>query len=396
MNLNRNTILYIGGFQMPDMNAAAHRVLANAKIFRELDYEVIFLGTSPRQIQTDVVNSIKKNFEGFTYFNLPYPKGLIDWYNYLTSISHIKQFIKSSLEEMPESIVAYNYPSIALNCLRKFCSENSIKLYADCTEWYQAEGNIFSRTIKNFDTNFRMKYVHPKLDGIIVISRYLLNYYKEKMSNIILLPPLVDAEMQKWTPSFKDYSFNGVELVYAGSPGTGAKDKLDKIINALTLIKRESPELIFRLNIIGITKDQYLTSFNINSLSDEEEGYVVFSGRLPHLETIKKIKTSNYQIFIRENNLVNLAGFPTKFAESITCGTPVLTNLTSNIGDFLSDGINGFILDISSDDKFLSSLRNALSKTIEELEVMKQNCLKDNPFDYRRYISGIKDFLARG
>ena len=36
-------IIYIGGFELPDKNAAAHRVLGNAKILRELGYKVILI-----------------------------------------------------------------------------------------------------------------------------------------------------------------------------------------------------------------------------------------------------------------------------------------------------------------------------------------------------------------
>ena len=36
------TVIYVGNFEMPDKNAAAHRVLNNAKIFKELEYRVCF------------------------------------------------------------------------------------------------------------------------------------------------------------------------------------------------------------------------------------------------------------------------------------------------------------------------------------------------------------------
>ena len=39
----KKTVLYIGGFQLPDKNAAALRVLGNAKILTELGYRVVFL-----------------------------------------------------------------------------------------------------------------------------------------------------------------------------------------------------------------------------------------------------------------------------------------------------------------------------------------------------------------
>ena len=38
------TIIYIGSFEMPDKNAAAHRVLNNARNLRELGFNVVFVG----------------------------------------------------------------------------------------------------------------------------------------------------------------------------------------------------------------------------------------------------------------------------------------------------------------------------------------------------------------
>lgn len=40
----KGTILYIGGFELPDKNAAAQRVVANAKALRDLNYNVVFIG----------------------------------------------------------------------------------------------------------------------------------------------------------------------------------------------------------------------------------------------------------------------------------------------------------------------------------------------------------------
>lgn len=58
--MHRNKILYIGGFELPDKNAAAQRVVSNAKLCRDLGYEVTLIG---------VDKSIKSN-------------GLSDKYNF--------------------------------------------------------------------------------------------------------------------------------------------------------------------------------------------------------------------------------------------------------------------------------------------------------------------------
>ena len=46
MNGTTKTIIYIGNFELPNKNAAAQRVIANGKIFRDLGYKVVYIGIS--------------------------------------------------------------------------------------------------------------------------------------------------------------------------------------------------------------------------------------------------------------------------------------------------------------------------------------------------------------
>ena len=38
----KELIIYIGGFELPDKNAAAQRVIGNSKALRDLGYETVF------------------------------------------------------------------------------------------------------------------------------------------------------------------------------------------------------------------------------------------------------------------------------------------------------------------------------------------------------------------
>ena len=42
----KGTIIYMGNFELPDKNAAAHRVMNNGKIFKDLGYRVAYLGVT--------------------------------------------------------------------------------------------------------------------------------------------------------------------------------------------------------------------------------------------------------------------------------------------------------------------------------------------------------------
>ena len=63
--MSKGTILYVGGFELPDKNAAAHRVLSNGKILRDLGYKVVFIDVDKRiQYENDILNT-KRILKGF-------------------------------------------------------------------------------------------------------------------------------------------------------------------------------------------------------------------------------------------------------------------------------------------------------------------------------------------
>lgn len=370
---------------MPDNNAASQRVMANAKAFKDLEYDTFFVGLSRKKDLYNVVDE----YENFKYINLPYPESLKDWFSYLSSIGNYKTY----LEQNPDFIIAYNFPAIALNRLRKWSSRKNIPIIADCTEWYEAKGNFLFRFIKGFDTWYRMKRVHPKMDGLIAISDYLFNYYSCKMENVVNIPPLVDLSMNKWKLKDKNNPVEDdiVNIIYAGSPGNGNKDRLDLILEALSLVKNEKVSN-FRFNVIGITQEQYLSIFE-SPIPENLKYNLIFKGRLSHLNTLSEIKNSHFYLFIRDNNLTNRAGFPTKFSESISCSTPVITNSSSNLSEYIVNGNNGFIIDNLSLNELKNILKDAIQLPRSQIIEMKDHCYQSQLFDYRNYLSKFKELI---
>jgi len=385
----KKNIVYIGGFELPDRNAAAQRVITNGKIFNKLDYIVTYIGVDKSD---DFIESSIREYksEDFTYYSKPqrYPKTNLEWIKFITDISFVKQTIEFDLESNVEIVIAYNYPAISLKKLMRFGKKNHIKIIADVTEWYEPQGSYIFRLIKGADSYLRMNVFQKQIDGVIAISQYLYDYYKQ--NDVIKVPPLVDKNSLKWKKVIAQKDHSILRLIYVGSPGNGQKDRLDLIINTLSKIKDKVRE--FELSIIGINENQFVEYFGYNSIPSNIRKNISFKGRKPHLEAIDELKKSDYSIFLRDNTLVNTAGFPTKFVESVTCGTPVLTNISSNVGDYLSEGLLGFELNFTSLEE---SLIKALNHPENKIREMKDYCDKFNEFDFNSYVTEFENYFKR-
>lgn len=363
---------------MPDGNAAAQRVLGIGKLLKECNYSVRFCGLS-RNISIPE----KGEFDGFEYINYPYPTSFKSWYKYLTGRDNS---IKEILNYKPDILIVYNHPALAIEHLTKFCHLHGIKIIADVTEWYKPAGNLIFRTIKEADTTRRMTKSHKQLDGLICISNFLTEYYKKNYIPIINIPPLVDIKQSKWqyTP-IKDS--NVVKILYAGSPGS-KKDRLDLIIKALDEVLPKVKNQV-KFDIIGITQEQYQTNWN----DKKDYPFITFHGRIEHNEVIKYLSNADFQIFLRPNTLPNRAGFPTKFVETITSSTLPITNLSSNLSEYLIDNTNGFIITSLELSSIKESLIKALNLSYDNLIKMKSH-IKSDTFDYHKYITTFKNFLS--
>ncbi len=380
MNENRGTIIYIGGFEMPDKNAAAHRVINNSRIFRDLGYHVVFCG-----VDRDNVKAAK--IDVFDNHPLPYPRNGLEWFKYLIDFSYIKNMLIQYKDI--QYVIAYNLHAIPLLRLLAYCKMRKIKVIADVTEWYE---NKFSfnplKLIKFIDTTLVMQLIHKKVDGIISISSYLEKYYSNYVKNIIILPPLVDISEEKWRVKLTKND-DCIEFVYAGSPGYD-KDNIGLIVNCFSKIETDNK---VKLKILGLDRQQfgdlypqYITS--LETLGDK----VSFMGRVSHRESISALSQSDYCIFIRERNRKNMAGFPTKFVECITSGTGIIANDISDIRQYFpSDGRSILLNDIDE-----ASICKALQHVINKATVCKlEDKLINRVFDYHAYKEEVYNFLSK-
>ena len=358
--------LYIGRFELPDKEATANRVVANAKLLRELGHEVILAGWSD-----DVPNGKgwqRVDCYGFESYEKHKAKSSYEKYRMFEDPSGELELIK---KHTPDVLLAYDFPAVALGKLMKYCKLHNIKCICDVSEWYtNGNKNPLFRLVRAYDSHLRMRVLHKKADGLIVISKYLQSYYSEQ--NTVLVPPLVDLQDEKWTMDAEQKG-EDCRLVYVGWPSR-TKERLDLVVDAVKGLDS------VRLDVYGVTKEQY---DKIYETSEEPYERIAFHGRVSHREALRAVKNADYSLVIRESNRKNNAGFPSKLAECISCGTPALITDISNVRDYVGEGKNGYIISIDS-------LKDAFAKAIASREMV---AVEKDTFDYHKFTEDVAVFL---
>lgn len=391
----RNKVIYIGAFRFPNGDAAASRVLNNGKIFRDLGYSVDYISWGGVPRVSDKEDDGFYYYQGFKYYNTHDidKKGLNPLrriYNFFfagkNSISLLSELIDKT-----DIVIAYNPSSYFTKKLKDLCKKYSILYISDITEWNSSEefpGGQFAPPywVNEYNMRITQKYVGNK----IVISSFLENYYSS--SNNIVLPPLIDSNDDKWhNQTSKLPKFNGLRIVYAGTPGR--KDLLETMLKAVLLSLQKKIELQFI--IVGV-KEEDITAYEYYRDIQKWPDNILFVGQVPQSDVPLYYKSSDFSVIVRENVRKSMAGFPTKFVESMMSGCPVIVNITSDLSNYIQDGINGIVLPDFSVKSLQTALEKASSLNFEDINRMKSQAFFAGKeyFHFGRHVESVNKFLG--
>ena len=362
----KGTILYFGNFEMPDKNAAAHRVVNNGKIFRALGYRVVYLGT----VRDEAFDEIRVSSYDENIFEEAYPEGTKAWIKHIFDVSNIRA-VAGRFDDL-KIIIAYNAPYRTFLAVKKAFRREDVTVAYDCTEWNDfAEGSFPKRLYKKLDESKIRNRLGKKCRNMIVISRKMEEKYRG--CNLLRLPPLVDTDDVIWHQDPESHP-DVFEFCFSGTVSN--KESLDAVVKAFAGIDDEH----LRLRIIGLSADEYEVAYPEHADIMGRDARIVFMGYISHEESVRYILSSDCYIFIREKTRRNEAGFPTKFAEAFTCGVPIITTDVSDVGEYIDSAEKGTVLNALSPEVIAATMikaaRNALPgrKSVETV------------FDYKNYI----------
>ena len=392
--------VYIGDFSPSKMDAQTQLVIGNSRILRELGMDVTLI-CNDKDMVMDSEAFHHGNIEGFECYCLRFSKSLKGLLNSVEMFSQVKNI----LDKLNAREIAYVfcYGSIGfanqLLMLSDWCKKNHVHIIANCVDLPDVNhGNMVERIVKKLDRVIRYNAMSNGMDGMIAVSRYIQDIFAQKSNYpIAVIPPLKDVqEMEKYDFAPRD---NVKKIVYVGVPfpidgrkvdESAYKDRIDLFIDLLCAAACKD----WRLDIYGITKEQYSRVVTRQQpLLAQYREQIVFHGRIEHENALRIVADADYTVVYRLKNRMTMAGFSTKFVESISCGTPVIMTDTSEYTSYIEKGAVCIMLDVSDEEQQRCALEYALTKSAEEIVGMKRQCRECGVFDYRNYIEIMRAFL---
>ncbi|WP_161978996.1 glycosyltransferase [Streptococcus sp. S784/96/1] len=365
------TVLFITRCNFPNGDANAVRQYSLAQMFLKLGYRVELLSLTNN-------NSNKGTYNGINY-------------QLFSSIETLVQYAKSLPLEKYRFVMLNDLGKLrAFWNLKQFFLKKGLSLIHDCVEWYSKEEfskRYLSRTLWRKDLLNR--FLLSKGMNVISISNYLYKYYKNKWINSIYIPVVFDFSDNSWQLIASTPLSTKLIITYSGSPQTShyKKDALKEMFAAISLLDKDSQEKL-HINIVGLEEKDFVIESKVNST-------IKFHGKVSREESMAILRQSHFSILLRPVARYSMAGFSTKFAESLSLGVPMIANLTSDIGNYLHHLENGIVVSDFSIVSIYEALEQALSLPPEEWQRLSRNAKRTgyDCFDINQYITELKNFL---
>lgn len=375
----KDRIVYIGS-NIPDKSPAGVRVFANALALKDYGYDVKLI-SKDKEYQ-----SVFDQNEGIDTWHFPIPRSTKEW---MSSLINSKPFTKI-IEEIGDvkTVIAYELPAIAFLRLRRFCKQRGIKLICETAEWQKWENlghlGFVARTVRLLDIDLNMHFAYKKADAVIVTSHYFADHFKDSLP-VLTLPTLQCHKLDKRNAQIS----HPRKFIYAGGLGY-KKDMLVEIIQAFS----ELSDREFEFNILGLSKEQFAERFAdkipIVETINREKVRVRFWGKVSHAEVLDELKRSDFSLIIRQNSHRNNVGFPTKFGESINCGTPVIVSDFSDVVDYTKLYNVGIVTDVAN---IKNGIQKALDMDDDALQQMKERCWVCDAFYFKGNVKNLGEFV---
>lgn len=381
-------VAYVGPFGFPDGGAAARRILGNALSLREAGFEVEigsgqmegpaeYDGFKVRSLGERTAEHMGSAFKRLLYAAMG--ARTVAWLD--------------SLSPRPTAVILYSGYSPYLMRLLPWARKTGVPLIFDAVEWYDPPTPLhWLRSPYYWNTELAMRLYAPRTRNILAISSYLEDHYRARGCNTVLVPPTLDTT--RVTPNLEPTASGPLILAYTGTPGH--KDLFGAYLEALLDLDPQGKRL--RLRMAGLSVEEVLAFPAMRRKGARAlPGCVEVLGRVPQDEAMELTRRADFSLLLRPDTRTSRAGFPTKVVESLSVGTPVICNHTTDLPRHIRDGQEGLICAVGTAEALKGALQRAIALSVDNRRRMRAaaRAEAEKSFDYRRYVQPLAKFVGR-
>lgn len=348
-------IVIINTLAVPSGQASVNRFLGYARGLVKCGDEVVCLSSAKP------LNERSGSLDGVKYINC----GKNGRLSLLFALKSIRKNLKTNKYDF--AIVICN-SLLMLYPVHWACKRAGTKMLMEKSEFPFAlmrDGQEIKSGWKKIYGNWWNNMVGRILDGMIVMTTPLLNYYKPILKpdcKMVHIPMTVDASrflIPKEGNDFGDY------IAYCGNM-TGNKDGVENLIEAFAPVEKQYP--FIKLLLIGGANYPERMQELKEMVKDMGLKNVIFYGMAPREEMPRLLTNAKMLCLARPTTTQAAYGFPTKLGEYLATGNPVVVTAVGDIPRYLNDS-NSFIVKADDNSAFSNRMQEVLSDYDNALKI---------------------------
>lgn len=303
-------------------------------------------------------------------------EGCVDGVKYVNYGKGSKLLLLFTLRAVIQNVKEHKYDFVITICNSLFllypvawtCKSIGAKMLMEKSEFpfvLMRDGQEIKSGWRKIYGEWWNKMVGRILDGMIVMTNPLLDYYKTRLKSnckMVHIPMTVDASrflIPKEETEYGDY------IAYCGNM-TGNKDGVENLLEAFASVEKKYPDI--KLLLIGGANSPERMNELKDMVKDMGLKNVIFYGRAPREEMPRLLTNAKMLCLARPTTTQAMYGFPTKLGEYLATGNPVVVTAVGDIPRYLNDS-NSFIVKADDNSAFSNRMQEVLSDYDNALKI---------------------------
>jgi glycosyltransferase involved in cell wall biosynthesis len=394
----RPLIVFAGFICLPQESAATNRNIYMATALREAGYDVWFLVEKPAGREEDRQPDGTYWYRGFRYIPIGVPRSFRQARTLRSLLVLDSPSGRWFAEQAPANVagvILYAGYSGQYAEIQRWGRERGVPIYGDVVEYQAARFILPVGGLRAWiDYEVRTNHFQTRCTRLIVISSFLERMYRARGKDTLRVLPLIDTREPCWAPVIERPPHEEIRVLFVGSPG---RDRQDLILEGVRLARIGGVPV--RLTYAGASRERLLKLPGVTpALIDALGDAVTFHEWVPYDALPDTVAEADYCLLFRPDERCMRAGFPSKTPEMLAKGTPLLCNLTTDLGDYIRDGENGLIVPALTAEDLADTLVRAAQLPTAQRTAMRAAARRtaETDFDYRTMVDPLRAFLAAG